>query len=142
MTKITSEERFLDIRVRGKFGKAWMYGKKIFGKGGYGEEEICWDYFGYGFNKYGETRYGEANERWGIYHTRHELGKTYTTKMKFYIPSNPRTPAQQSWRQTFKDGMINWNNLTEEQQKEYNIKGSKLGLPGQNVFIKEYLNSQ
>ena len=130
MTKVSSKERFFDSAARKKFGKAWKYGEKIYGQSTYGDEEI-------------EVPVGKgfAGPRWGIYQKRTENGKSFTVREKFYIPSDPKSAGQLAQRTKFKNGMTAWNNLTTEQKESYNKEGSKIGQMGQNIFLKQYLNS-
>lgn len=130
MVKVNSQERFVDFGARGKFGMAWEYGEKIYGQDRYGVEEIE-----------PPAGSGLSGKRWGIYQKRKKLGEVFYVKMHFYIPTNPNSTAQQTQRNKFKDGMTAWKDLTDEEKESYNKKGSKLGLPAQNVFLKEYLNS-
>ena len=141
MPRVNSKERFSDFGARGKFGLAWEYGQKIYGQGHYGMEEIEWDYNEYGIPQYGRRIYGSDDKRWGIYQKRIENGEVFFIRQDFYIPSNPNSAGQQTQRNKFSAGYVAWGNLTAEQKKVYNKRGSKLGLPGQNVFIKEYLLS-
>jgi hypothetical protein len=141
MAKKDPKERFFDMGVRGKFGKPWEYGQKIYGYGFYGEEEIFWGYNEYGFATYGKTQFGSDDIRWGVYQRRKELDKIYYIREEFMNPVNPQTEKQQSWRQVFIDGMEEWGNLTDTAKKSYHIRASKLGLHGVNLFMKEYLNS-
>jgi len=130
MTKTTSDERTFDFGLTGRLGRPWEYGQKIFGWAGYGVEENLMD-----------TNDGTPKNRYGIYQRRTRNGKTQFVREEFYWPTNPQTVPQQAWRATFKAGMVAWSNLTDEQKKAYNIKGTKIGTMGQNVFMKEYLNS-
>ncbi len=141
MARVNSKERFSDFGARGKFGLAWEYGQKIYGQGHYGMEEIEWDYNEFGFATFGITLFGSDDKRWGIYQKRIENGDVFFIRQDFYIPSDPKSVDQMTMRNKFSAGMIAWGNLTTEQKEVYNKKGSKLGLPGQNVFMKEYLNS-
>jgi hypothetical protein len=75
---------------------------------------------------------------YGIYRVRSIKGTERTEKMPFYVPSNPRTLAQQANRQKFADAMLAWKNLTELEKERYNKEAKSKMLFGWNVFIKEY----
>lgn len=92
-----------------------------------------------------QKRIDAYNEVAGIYQVRHRNGRAYSIKEKFYFPGsvNPYTPsaAQLACRAKFAAGVSAWQSLTDEQKAVYNIKGSKKGLPGFNVFLTKYLKS-
>jgi len=77
----------------------------------------------------------------GIYQKRKGKKGIINVRMKFYAPYNPNTPQQQYWRNKMREAVRAWQNLTDEEKKSYNIRGSKRGLPGYNLFISEYLKS-
>jgi len=141
MAKPTSEERFYDIEARGKFGNPTKYGKRIYGKVKYGEEE-----------KMIIGPDDEPQPRWGIYRRYHSHWKLVDGKRKyfgpwkfsrriFYIPKEPGTPDQVVNWNKFKEGMVEWKNLTEEIKDWYNKRARKLRLYGVNLFLSEWLNS-
>ena len=134
-------ERFFDFSVKGKFGKAWEYGQKIYGNNFYGMEEHEINANEYGFKRYGKTLYGQDDKRWGIYQKRHEQGKTFYIRESFMFPDNPQTVPQQAWRGIFTDGMTAWGNLTTEQKLVYHKRAQRFHLHGVNLFLREYLNS-
>lgn len=74
----------------------------------------------------------------GIYQRRHRKDGIFSIKMKFYRPTNPRTPDQQANRNKFKDAMTEWNSLTKEQRLPYTVKAKKQMLRPHNVFVREY----
>lgn len=78
---------------------------------------------------------------YGIYQQRKCRSGRETIKMKFYTPSNPRTPAQQANRQKFAAAMLAWRSLTPEQREWYNKEGEKLKLYGVNLFLRNYLST-
>jgi hypothetical protein len=75
----------------------------------------------------------------GIYQKRKGKAGVINVKMKFYAPYNPNSEAQQYWRNKLREAVRAWQNLTSEQKKLYNIRGSKRGRRGYNLFISEYL---
>lgn len=76
---------------------------------------------------------------YGIYQQRRCRSGRETIKMKFYKPSNPRTPEQQANRNKFADAMRAWRDLTPELKAWYNIEANKYKLYGVNLFLKNYL---
>jgi hypothetical protein len=107
---------------------------------------------GYGNINYGLLRYGEYNPKSGIYQKRvkrldfwtktyQPKGYTYTCKMRFYKPTNPRTIPQQNWRSKFAFAVANWQALTPKQKKMYNKRAIGKNLSGYNLFISEQLKS-
>ncbi len=95
----------------------------------------------YGCRRYGAFFYGEVNDLYGIYSIRKGLKGQIIVKKRFYIPSNPRTVPQQANRQIYADGVLAWQNLTEEQKSVYNTNATGLKMSGYNLFLKEYLLS-
>lgn len=134
-------DRFMDFAVSGKFGKPWECGQKICGKGYCGEEEIQWDKNELGFAICGMTICGSDDKRWGIYHRRKENGKIFYVRENFYQGWGTGTEAQEATRNKFKTGMEAWKNLTENEKKAYHIRATKRQMMAQNLFMKEYLNS-
>ena len=130
MAEVDLKERFLGSGIRGKLGKAYECGEAVCGEAICGEEEVA--------VPVGE---GLEGEHWGVYQKIKANGRVLYIKRDFDTSADPNSAGQQTQRNKFSAGMIAWGNLTAEQKKSYNKKGSKLGLPGQNVFMKEYLNS-
>ncbi len=141
MTKVNSEERFLDFGVKGLFGTPWQYGERVYGQATYGLKEIEWDRNEYGIPQYGKLIYGTDDKRWGIYQRRKENGRIFYVREEFYIPANPQSVPQQAWRTIFANGMTAWQALTQAEKNEYNKRANKLGMWGRNLFMKHYLNS-
>jgi hypothetical protein len=52
-------------------------------------------------------------------------------------PSYTRTDAQDFIRKTYYNALKSWYSLSPDEKKEYNEKGSKLGLSGWNVYVME-----
>lgn len=74
----------------------------------------------------------------GIYQMRMTKKGKIPIKMKFYVPTNPRSVLQQANRQKFADAMTAWKNLTFEQRKVYNDRAKKRQMFGWGLFIREY----
>lgn len=75
----------------------------------------------------------------GIYQQRRCRSGRETIKMKFYKPTNPRTPPQQAHRQKFADAMQQWRDLTPEMRAWYNQEANEMKMHGVNLFIRNYL---
>lgn len=61
---------------------------------------------------------------------------------RIYIkPKQPGTPKQLEIWEKFKNAVMSWHNLTEEEKKYYNekVKKLKLSMTGFNYFISLYL---
>jgi len=54
-------------------------------------------------------------------------------------PTNPQTQAQQEWRDIYNLAVAAWNALSPTEKAEYEQTGKPEGLPGYNVFMREYL---
>jgi len=55
------------------------------------------------------------------------------------IPANPKTQAQQEWRDIYNMAVAAWNALSPTEKADYEQQGKAEGLPGYNVFMREYL---
>jgi hypothetical protein len=87
----------------------------------------------------GANRLGEYSEITGVYQ-RHLTKKGLKLNLhRDNFPSNPRTPAQQAWRDLFRSAMTAWKALDAETKLAYNKRVYPPGQPGQNRFIKEYI---
>lgn len=64
-------------------------------------------------------------------------------KYAYFVPSNPKTVAQQSWRTTFKGGVTAAQALSEAEKEIYrDIAKRKKGQTWFTVFMSEYLWDQ
>jgi len=77
----------------------------------------------------------------GIYQMRMTRRGKIPLRMRFYKPTNPRSPAQQANRQKFADAMTSWGTLTDEQKATYNRRAKKRQMFGWGLFIREYYQS-
>lgn len=141
MPDVQATERTNDFGLVGSLGHAHHFGERISGGYNYGEEEYQIDVNEYGVKELGKVEYGEDDVRIGVYQRRHENGKVTYKRLKFYIPQNPRTAPQQSWRANFTAGMTAWGNLTDEQKAVYNERVKGRPLHGVNLYLREYLKS-
>ena len=105
---------------------------------------------GFGFIRLGHSALGASAYIGGVYQRRvtgynnagrkaHLPRKTYYVKMRYYRPSNPRTPAQQAGRNRFADAVASWKALSPAEQQQYNVRGSRHGRRGRNLYISEYM---
>ena len=74
----------------------------------------------------------------GIYQMRMTKRGKVPVKMKFYRPTNPRTPAQEANREKFAAAMVAWQALTPEEKGVYNKRAKKRSMFGWGLFIREY----
>lgn len=100
----------------------------------------------------GVSKLGDSKPMAGIYMRRKIGYNQYTgppdsetgeiiVKMRSYRPTNPQTVPQQTWRTVFANGMAAWQGLTDGQKHEYNVRGSRIGRSGVNLFMRKYLQS-
>jgi len=66
---------------------------------------------------------------------------TQTIRKDFYFPSNPQSPAQTTQRDKMAPGWAWYFAKTDEQKKEDQRKGDKVGLTGPMFSMRQYLNS-
>ena len=74
----------------------------------------------------------------GIYQMRMTKRGKVPVKMKFYGPTNPRTPAQEANREKFAAAMVAWQALTPVEKGVYNKRAKKRSMFGWGLFIREY----
>lgn len=74
----------------------------------------------------------------GIYQMRMTKRGKVPIKMKFYVPTNPRTAAQQANRQKFADAQAAWMALTAAQKLVYTTRAKRRSMFGWGLFIREY----
>ena len=74
----------------------------------------------------------------GIYQMRMTKRGKVPIKMKFYVPTNPRTPAQQANRQKFADAQAAWMALTLPEKLVYTTRAKRRFMFGWGLFIREY----
>lgn len=92
--------------------------------------------------KAGEITWAQAQAEMpyaGIYIQRRTAEGIKLSRTKYYKPSNPRTVAQQSWRNLLKAGAVLWSLLTPEGKATYNERAKRLRMTGYNLFIREWL---
>lgn len=99
--------------------------------------------FGYsqdfGSSFYGFVQFGESNSYSGIWQRKKTKKGWRVSRQAFYWPTNPRTPAQQSRRGRFAEGVSAWQSLTEEQKRVYNGRAEKRRFSGFNLFMHFYM---
>lgn len=77
----------------------------------------------------------------GIYQMRTTPKGKRCVKMKFYVPTNPESPAQQANREKFASAMQAWGELTLEEKALYNKNAKKRNMFGWGYFIREYFRN-
>jgi hypothetical protein len=60
----------------------------------------------------------------------------------YYIPTNPRSGKQQTWREIFAKGIQAWHALTEEEKAWWKEQAKKRGLVGQHYFQSVWLDAR
>lgn len=130
MTKVIGIRKPWCMQIRKRFGKVILpedggvYGVSVFGYGGYGEDDLI-----------------PASEFHGFYQMRKCKEGYIPVQMKFFRPSNPRTPEQQAQRAKMILAVSAWQALTQEEKAVYNKSAIGQNLTGYNLFIKKYLLS-
>lgn len=106
----------------------------------------------YGFTDLGVGEYTEAHPMAGTYQkrvtgynqfvrypTKHR--QTYYVQMRDTRSGNPKTPAQQRTRLTFRIAMAMWRELPPEEKEVWNKKAVKVSRYGVHLFLKETIRS-
>ncbi len=58
-----------------------------------------------------------------------------------FVPYNPKTYYQQSWRTVFTQGVDNWRGFNEAIKNGYREKAKDLIMTGFNYYLSQYLNA-
>lgn len=77
------------------------------------------------------------------------IWKTYGMKVvrcKYYVPTNPQTSLQQSWRGVFASGMASWRALSEAEKTSWQniqkrVRCYRHRLP-HNVYLSKFLRGE
>lgn len=119
MTNVQGMERLMSLEPKGSFGFSG----------------------GFGLIRYGNTRFGFYSKFSGIYRRQLTARGPGVSRMVFYRPSNPKTPAQQAWRATFAAAWPVYNALTDAEKKALSKEARKYRLSGPSLFLRRYLQS-
>lgn len=83
----------------------------------------------------GTRIHGQVNKEF-IY----RVSEGHQFKYAYFVPTNPQTEIQQSWRATFTAGMAAASALTPEEREPYKERAREKGnLHWHNVFMSDYL---
>lgn len=141
MVIVQKAEIPLGLTVKKAVGKRTLYGQLLYGVAGYGLEEVQLSHHQYGERVYGFSKYGDDRSPFGIYQQRQGKKGTIFVRERFYIPTNPNSVDQQTWRAKYAAGIVAWQNLTSGQKAVYNTRAKRFKFSGYNLFLKEYLSS-
>jgi len=101
-----------------------------------------WGYTGIlGHNRTGKFVLGQDNPDAGIFRADRQSGRVKTVREVFHMQWKPRTANQLAAAQIFREGMIAWHDLTNEQKEEYNIAAGRIHIWGVNLFMREWMRS-
>lgn len=78
------------------------------------------------------------------------IWKTYAgsqvVRCRYYVPTNPRTSTQQSWRGVFASAMSTWKGLPEAEKQSWRNIQKRVRCYRQkqphNVFMSKYLKGE
>lgn len=96
---------------------------------------------GYGLARYSLGRWGFFEPFAGCYSRKKTLKGWGTSRMAFYRPTNPQTPAQQAWRAKFALAISGYQSLTADQKKALNKEARKYRLSGLTLSVRRYLQA-
>src|SRR5574343_421107 len=105
---------------------------------------------GFGDVMFGVSKFGYFDKNNGVYQMRYPLKPamvfTYDKKkpkiphrIRYTIPTNPRTPGQQLNRAKFLSGMDDWRALSPEVKQLWVKKARLKRMPGHALFMREYM---
>lgn len=120
----------LALRTRGKYGGAG----------------------GYGFISCGHAKFGQPAGEGGIIQSRvtgynnrirrtGDARKRYEVRMRYYRPTNPRSPAQTAQRNKLGAAWQAWRELAPVEKNKYIKKGKQTNRMPHAIFISWYLKN-
>lgn len=139
MKSVDFRDRLWSIETRNKFGNPNGLGFMTLGASFLGDDnEMAGIYQRRKRSKYviaGYDELGYAQYKHRGYNMTNEL----ICRLRHYVPSNPRTEAQQTWRQYFATVLQAWQNLTPEEKKSWNQRAYPPNMTGWNRFASLHL---
>lgn len=114
MAKINDYRRIIFHKAGGSIGKPSGLGEMILG--------------------YNEI--GEYHKYLGVYQRRTNRGKTYTIKMKYVVPFDPRTLRQQANRYRYKSFSLSYKYLDSVTLQKLKDLCTNTRLNTQNMYLK------
>lgn len=130
MAIVEGIERLFSLTARNRFGKHRFFGSFLLGDSKLGDDDIIV-----------RVDYDKDIVLSGVYSLKHLNGKHFFTRGRYYIPTNPRTEKQTAVRSRFRDSVLAWKNLTENEKTFYNKKAKGKPTSGICIFISEYIHS-
>lgn len=105
---------------------------------------------GFAFIRFGHSAFGASCFAGGVYQKRvtgynrygrnpERVRRAYYVRVRYYRPTNPNTPAQQTNRNKFKAAMEGWQALDPAEKQEYRKRAQKLSTRGYCLYISEYM---
>ncbi len=130
VNEIFGKQRLLSNDVRHRLGKHRFYGRSVFASSRYGSDDIF-------------IIDGKGNKiiLTGIYRRDNVSGYLRYYRENYYCTKNPRTEKQQANRMKFRDAVLAWHNLTNDEKNDYNERAKIRHMSGMNLFIRYYMNS-
>lgn len=101
----------------------------------------CGEPWGFGAVVIGCSRYGEYNDRYGVYQKQLTKKGLKLSRHIDNFPTCPRTPAQLVYFNLFKQAVNAWKALDTQTKQEYNARVYPRHWYGINHFISEYIKS-
>ena len=103
---------------------------------------------GFGAIRFGHSKLGATFHFGGVYQKRvtgynnhgrikNRPRRAYYVRMRYYRPTNPRSPRQQTRRAKFAEAVAGWKELMPVEKKFYNHKARGRSLTGYNLYISE-----
>lgn len=140
-TKIEGVEKIFSIRPHKRFGRPHSFGRGIFGRSIFGDNDIFVSNTSFGACRFGASEYADLILLSGIYRKNGPHGGNYFNRLNYQNPKNPRTILQQAQRQKVTDGVPSWKLLTDEQKLDLDKRAQGKHMTGFNLYLREYLLS-
>ena len=107
---------------------------------------------GFGFARFGYSKLGQPAGEGGILHNRvtgynnkvmrkGAARKRYQVRMRYYRPTNPRTPAQQAQRAKLSAAWQSWRALAPVEKSRYIERAKKNNRMPHAVYISWYMKN-
>lgn len=96
---------------------------------------------GYGLAWHGISRYGDFDERAGVYQTYHNRLGQITVRKKFYWPALNSSSAAEVTKDNFRDAVAAWQALSDVDKQSWDDLTYPRFMSGYNRFISLWLRT-
>jgi hypothetical protein len=119
MVKVEGLDRVYSLTIGGKFGFPWGFGR-------------IW---------FGVSRFGDDLQESGVYRRQSTPKGQIIMRENFYWPTNTLTPERELVRLIFAEGVLAWQELSEDDKNIWRALHYPPNMSGYNRFISLWLRA-